>query len=93
MKTSPKQTLSQLELGGILDASTGIKLGVQVVLFAGSIMNLGTKAHHDKYLEKAQTFEIPGCFGMTELRHGSNVRKLETTATYDASVSDLIINF
>ncbi|KAL0486492.1 acyl-CoA oxidase [Acrasis kona] len=92
LKTDPHETLQKLELGSFMDASTGIKLGVQIVLFGGSILNLGTKPHHEKYLKGVHTFDIPGCFGMTELRHGSNVRKLETTSTYDPKTQEFIIN-
>lgn len=62
--------------------STAVKFGVQYGLFGGSIASLGTKKHHDKWLQKIGTGEIPGCFAMTEENHGSNVKNLQTTATY-----------
>ena len=34
-------------------------------------------------LRDMDTLKLPGCFGMTELGHGSNVMGIETTATYD----------
>ena len=36
-------------------------------------MKLGTAKHHQKYVDKMDSLELPGCFGMTELGHGSNV--------------------
>jgi acyl-CoA oxidase len=65
------------------DQSLVVKFGVQFGLFGGSVYRLGTKKHHDAYLEDIGSLELPGCFAMSELGHGSNVRDLETTATYD----------
>ena len=66
------------------DLSLVVKLGVQIGLFGGAILHLGTERHHERYLEKVGTLELPGCFAMTESGHGSNVQSVETTATYDA---------
>ena len=60
-----------------------VKYGVQFGLFGGALYQLGTKKHHDLYLELTGTMDLPGCFAMTETGHGSNVRDLETTATYN----------
>ncbi len=65
------------------DLSLVIKFGVQFGLFGMSIYFLGTEKHHQKYLKSIGTLELPGCFAMTETGHGSNVRGIETTATYD----------
>ncbi|MEM7548426.1 MAG: acyl-CoA dehydrogenase [Bacteroidota bacterium] len=74
------------------DLSLVIKFGVQFGLFGMSIYFLGTEKHHKKYLPKAGTLELPGCFAMTETGHGSNVRDIETTATYDKSTKEFIIH-
>lgn len=65
------------------DLSLVIKFGVQFGLFGMSIYFLGTKKHHRKYLKEIGTLKLPGCFAMTETGHGSNVRGIETTATYE----------
>lgn len=74
------------------DLSLVIKFGVQFGLFGGSIYFLGTKKHHDKYLPDAASLKLPGCFAMTELGHGSNVRELKTSATYDHDTKTFVIH-
>ncbi|NNM34754.1 MAG: acyl-CoA oxidase [Gemmatimonadetes bacterium] len=79
----------ELALG---DLSVLIKYGVQFGLFGGSVAQLGTDRHHDRYLDRIAKMEIPGCYAMTETGHGSNVRDIETTATYDPGDGDFVIH-
>ena len=65
------------------DLSLVIKFGVQFGLWGMSVQLLGTEKHHQKYLADIGSLKLPGCFAMTETHHGSNVKGLETTATYD----------
>ncbi len=74
------------------DLSLSVKFGVQFGLFGGAILNLGTKYHHDTYLRQTGTTEYLGCFAMTETGHGSNVKDLETTATYDHHTGNIVIH-
>ena len=74
------------------DLSLFTKYGVQFGLFAGSIFQLGTRVHHERYLPPAITLELAGCFAMTETAHGSNVRDIETTARYDADTREFVIH-
>jgi acyl-CoA oxidase len=74
------------------DLSLLVKLGVQFGLFGGSILQLGTQRHHEQYLPRVGTLELPGCFAMTETGHGSNVYDLETTATYDATSQGFVVH-
>ncbi len=73
------------------DLSMVIKFGVQFGLFGMSIYFLGTEKHHRAYLRDAGTLKLPGCFAMTETGHGSNVRGIETTATYDHATRSFVI--
>ncbi|UXX78507.1 acyl-CoA dehydrogenase family protein [Reichenbachiella carrageenanivorans] len=74
------------------DLSMVIKFGVQFGLFGMSIYFLGTKKHHEKYLSLVGSLELSGCFAMTETRHGSNVKGIETTATYNHGNKTFIIH-
>lgn len=91
-KNDIREYASVFEIMGYHDISLCIKFGVQFGLFGGSILGLGTQKHFDKYLTDTGTLALPGCFAMTETGHGSNVRELETTATYDAETEEFIIH-
>ncbi|KAH7520620.1 hypothetical protein FEM48_Zijuj08G0164300 [Ziziphus jujuba var. spinosa] len=88
----PAKYFAVLEAVGSVDMSLGIKTGVQYSLWGGSVLNLGTKKHRDKYYDGIDSLEYPGCFAMTELHHGSNVQGLQTTATFDPLANEFIIN-
>ncbi|HMJ68210.1 MAG TPA: acyl-CoA dehydrogenase [Cyclobacteriaceae bacterium] len=83
---------SVMEMISYLDLSLVVKFGVQFGLWGMSVYFLGTEKHHKKYLKDIGTLELPGCFAMTETGHGSNVRGIETTATYDHSNKTFVIN-
>jgi acyl-CoA oxidase len=74
------------------DLSVVVKVGVQFGLFGGAILQLGTKPHHDAYLDDLIHGRLLGCFAMTESGHGSNVQALGTTATYDAGTGEFVLH-
>src|SRR5580700_7372670 len=87
-----RKLMAVVETIGLHDGSLLIKLGVQFGLFGGSIQQLGTEYHHQRYLPKTASCELFGGFAMTEIGHGSNVQALETTAVYDSEHREFIIN-
>lgn len=88
----PAKYFAILEAVGSVDVSLAIKMGVQYSLWGGSVLNLGTKKHKDKYFDGIDNMDYPGCFAMTELHHGSNVQGLQTVATFDPLTDEFIID-
>ncbi|XP_049370545.1 acyl-coenzyme A oxidase 3, peroxisomal-like [Solanum verrucosum] len=84
--------LALLDCLFIYDHSLSIKMGVHFLLWGGAIQFFGTKRHHDKWLKDTEDYVVKGCFSMTELGHGSNVRGIETVTTYDSSTGEFVIN-
>ncbi|KAL3632758.1 Acyl-coenzyme A oxidase 3, peroxisomal [Castilleja foliolosa] len=84
--------LALLEVIEIFDHSLGIKIGAHFFLWGGAVQFFGTKRHHDKWLSATENYMIKGCFAMTELGHGSNVRGIETMTTYDSKYGEFVIN-
>jgi acyl-CoA oxidase len=76
-------SVASIEMLAFGDLSLMVKAGVQWGLFGGAVQLLGSKRHHELYLADIMSFDLPGCFAMTETGHGSDVQQLRTTCTYD----------
>jgi len=93
LKNDPEQFLAYLfSVVNSCDLSVLAKIVIHFQLFGGSILELGTQYHHDKYFNDINSMRIVGGFAMTEMGHGSNVRQIETTAHYDIKSREFIIN-
>lgn len=85
----------RLQLITVYDPSMGIRISVNLGLFIHCIKGNGTEAQYKYWcLEKEAKYmkQLWGCFGMTELGHGSNAAGVETTATFDEKTDEFIIN-
>lgn len=89
---NPLRIMAAHEIGGLNDGAMATKMTVQFNLFGGTVFRLGTKRHHDKFVKGIDNLDMIGCFGLTELGYGNNAVKMETTATYDKSTQEFIIN-
>lgn len=92
---STEDFLKRLALIGVFDPALSTRVGINLGLFLSCVRGNGT-AEQVKYWSLTKETEfikgIYGCFGMTELAHGSNVAGLETTATFDKETDEFVIN-
>jgi len=57
--------------------------GLHESMFLITLRDQGTPEQHERFLRNAEQYRYIGCYAQTELGHGSNVRGLETTATWN----------
>ncbi|CAK9808340.1 Probable peroxisomal acyl-coenzyme A oxidase 1 [Anthophora quadrimaculata] len=97
--------LQQLGKGGlnvfthVLGASLGSAifkdgnpLVVHYAMFLPSIMGQGTTKQQAHWLSRSWSGNIIGTYAQTELGHGTFIRGLETTATYDPKAKEFVLN-
>jgi acyl-CoA oxidase len=90
-RDDPGANVASFETIALSDLSLLVKFGVQFGLWGGAVHQLGTKRHHERYLQATARLKLAGCFAMTEAGHGSDVQSLATTATFDPNSDSFII--
>ena len=75
----------------LISQDVAVKMTVSLQLAYKTIQNLGTEIHSDA-LRRIETGADLSCFALTELGHGSNVRGILTTATYDHASREIVLN-
>ena len=77
----------------LIDTSLAIAFGVNFGLYGGSLINFSASNNNIKdNINKLNTGENIGCLAITEIAHGSNLKKLSTTATYNADTRTFCID-
>ncbi|KAF4031407.1 Acyl-CoA oxidase domain-containing protein [Phytophthora infestans] len=85
-----RETLA--DIVGIFDLPLWTRNGVHFGLFLGAIMGQGDQEQQDEWMMPTMMLELFGCYGMTELGHGSFTRGFETTATFDMKTDEFVIH-
>lgn len=65
---------------------------ISLYMFQPYVKHLGTDEQINKWMPRIINMEVIGSYAQTELGHGSDVRSLETTATFDPQTDSFIIN-
>jgi acyl-CoA oxidase len=65
---------------------------LHTVMFAVSIREQSNEEQLKEWMPKVESWEIIGCYGQTELGHGSNVRGVETYARWNPDTKDFTIH-
>lgn len=92
-RTNPKfrqdhmaQRVSMVEL-----FNTGA-LGIHFIAYLPFLESQASDEQKKKWLPGARSLEYVAAYAQTELGHGSNVRALETTATFDEETDEIVIH-
>lgn len=91
-RSAPLKIFAAHEIAGLCDGAMATKMTVQFNLFGGTVLKLGTKVHHDALVAGIDSLDAIGCFGLTELGYGNNAVEMETTAVFDRSRDEFVIN-
>ncbi|KAF2707736.1 hypothetical protein K504DRAFT_446846 [Pleomassaria siparia CBS 279.74] len=65
---------------------------LHTVMFMTSIREQASEEQLKEWWPRVENWKIIGCYGQTELGHGSNVRGVETLATYSPATKDFTIH-
>lgn len=76
----------------MVDVSMSIKCGIIFLLFGGAVNNLGSPEHVNKWFRPLKEQKYTGMFAMTEKGHGSNIRGIQTEATFDRDSQEFVID-
>lgn len=70
----------------------GVPIGVHFGMFIPGIIGHGNDEQQSEWLGRAMELNIIGCYAQTEMGHGTFIRGLETTATYDPSTEEFVLH-
>ncbi|XP_061583366.1 peroxisomal acyl-coenzyme A oxidase 1-like isoform X2 [Cololabis saira] len=67
-------------------------LGLHFVMFLPTLNSQCDAQQAEKWLPLAESYQAVGTYAQTELGHGTHLRGLETTSTYDPATQEFVLN-
>ncbi|XP_077055234.1 peroxisomal acyl-coenzyme A oxidase 1 isoform X3 [Siphateles boraxobius] len=67
-------------------------LDLHLGMFLPTLLNQSSPEQLEAFFMPAWNLEIIGTYAQTEMGHGTHIRALETTATYDPSTQEFVLN-
>ncbi|KAM4842879.1 peroxisomal acyl-coenzyme A oxidase 1 isoform 3-T3 [Thomomys bottae] len=67
-------------------------LDLHLGMFLPTLLHQATAEQQERFFMPAWNLEITGTYAQTEMGHGTHLRGLETTATYDPKTQEFILN-
>ncbi|XP_029706113.1 peroxisomal acyl-coenzyme A oxidase 1 isoform X2 [Takifugu rubripes] len=67
-------------------------LDLHLGMFLPTLLNQATPEQMDRFFTPAWNLQIIGTYAQTEMGHGTHLRGLETTATFDPATQEFVLN-
>ncbi|XP_069553267.1 peroxisomal acyl-coenzyme A oxidase 1 isoform X2 [Brachyistius frenatus] len=67
-------------------------MGLHFVMFLPTLYSQCDEQQARKWLPLAESYQAVGTYAQTEMGHGTHLRGLETTATYDPATQEFVLN-
>ncbi|KAK0413425.1 hypothetical protein QR680_006796 [Steinernema hermaphroditum] len=77
---------------GLCTHLDGMPIGLHMGMFLPTLYTQTSDEQKEKWLSKAMSLGMIGTYAQTEIGHGTNLRMLETTATFDKTTDSFILH-
>lgn len=91
MVSNPSLVPAFIECLAQYDLSLAAKKFLSLDYFVQALRTTGSKVH-SHYIDQVKAFEVLGALSITEISHGSNIAGIRTTATFDPSSQEFVLN-